>query len=57
MLGAAGERENFVGLLRELLELGGQAIQRLIERDEFFSVFFEELAAGVEGEAAFLCGQ
>ena len=54
-LRAADQVENFIGFLRKCLEFGGQPGERLIQGEEFVSVFFEKFAARFEGEAAFAC--
>ena len=57
LLGAANESKDVVRLLWKLLKFRTQSVQRLIERDEFFAVFFQKFAARVESEPAFLRGQ
>ena len=45
--------ENLLRLLRQAFEFARQPRQRLIEREELVSVFFEKLAPRVEREASF----
>ena len=52
-LGSAHEVENFLRLLRQAFEFAREPGQRLIEREEFVSVFFQKLAPSLEGKASF----
>ena len=49
---AADEVEHFFRLLRQAFEFSGETGQGLIETDELVSIFFQEFAAGFEGEAS-----
>ena len=57
LLRSSREREDLLRLLRKLLQFRAQPVQRLIEGEKFFAVFFQELAARVEGKPAFTRGQ
>ena len=54
LAGAAGELKDLVRLLRELLKLGNDAPQRLMQGVVLFAVFLQELAPGFKCRPAFV---
>src|SRR5579871_6061311 len=57
LLRAPDEVEYLFRLLGQGVQFACQPRQRLIQRDELVAVFFQELAARVEGKAPFSSGQ